>query len=191
MLLSALLVARAGAQDVATATVTLTSPLHVVDPAFLGVNIDGASFSNKIDITDPYLRLMASQLSAAGGGGPMHLRIGGSAANGLVYLPNAGPNPGRGGSGVTQIISDASLALLNEFALAASFQITLCLSYQTRNGRWDPAINATALWTHIRAQNLTAFTGWCVGVAGAFAVCCEVWQGRAELVAAAPSASTC
>ena len=152
----------ASAQDnTATASITVSSARHVLDPAFLGTNIDSASLTNKIDLTDPYLTVMAAQMSAAAGGAPMHLRIGGSASNGLVYEPNG--VPGRGPSGVTVIVTDASLAAVNAFAVKANLRVTFCFAYQTRGGKWDPAINATALWAMVAAKNLSAFSGWSLG----------------------------
>jgi hypothetical protein len=53
------------AMEQATAVVTTSTPLHRVDPRFLGVNIDSGSLTNKMDLNDKYLTLMASQLTAA------------------------------------------------------------------------------------------------------------------------------
>jgi hypothetical protein len=89
----------------------------------------------------------------------MHLRVGGSASNGVIYVPNGTPGRGSGGT----VVTDASLAALNDFARRANMRITFCFQHQTlRNGRWDPA-NATALWAMVTAKGLTAFLGWSLG----------------------------
>lgn len=137
--------------EVASVDIASTSPHYIVDPEFLGVNIDSASFTNNIDLTDSYLINMASQLSAASGHQTMHLRVGGSASNGVKYEPNG--IPGRSSSGGT-VFTDASLATLNEFATRANLRITFCIPYQTTNGKWDAAINATALWKMIGSVSL-------------------------------------
>jgi hypothetical protein len=154
----------AHAQSDATLNIATASGSHVfiTDPLFLGVNIDSASLTNKIDLTDPYLTNMAAQIAAAAGSGAItHLRVGGSASNGLIYIPDG--VPGRGGPGVTVIVTDASLKALNDFALAAGLRITFCFGYQTTDGKWDSSINATALWKMVAAKNLTAFSGWSLG----------------------------
>ena len=55
----------------ATLTVSTAAPLAVVDASFLGVNIDSASLTNDIDLSDAYLTTLAAQLAsaAASGGG--------------------------------------------------------------------------------------------------------------------------
>jgi hypothetical protein len=74
---------------------------------------------------------MAGQLArAAPAGAPrMHLRVGGSASNGLYYVPQGVPGRGPGGS---TCVTDASLAALDAFARAANLQVTLCLPYNER-----------------------------------------------------------
>lgn len=154
---------RPAAASSATLTISSSTALHYVDASFLGVNIDAASLTNRIDLSDAYLTALAVQLSraaAASGGGPMHLRVGGSASNGLYYSP-AGV-PGRGADGST-CVTDASLAALDAFAVRAGLRVTLCLPYQTRGGRWDPSINASALWAMVGARNLSSFSGWSLG----------------------------
>lgn len=113
-------------------------------------------------MADGYLTTLAAQLSAAGGASapPMHLRVGGSASNGLVYLPSGAP--GRGPHGET-VLTDASLAALNAFAARANAQVTLCLPYQTRGGAFDPSINATALLSRVAAAGHTSITGFSLG----------------------------
>lgn len=86
----------------------------------------------------------------------MHLRVGGSASNGVVYVPRGVPGRGPGGS---TVVTDASLQALNDFAVRANLQVTFCFQYQTSGGKWNPG-NATALWAMAAAHNLTAFTGW-------------------------------
>ena len=148
----------------ATAAISTDARQATVDANFLGVNIDTGSFTNRIDLTDPYLLRLAQQLSVASGssgrGQRMHLRVGGSAANGLVYIPHG--EAGRGLHGAT-VFSDESLAMLNTFAVQSGMQITFCLPYQTEDGRWDPAINATALWAQVMAARWTGFAGWSLG----------------------------
>ena len=147
----------------ATAVIATDAALATVDPAFLGVNIDTASFTNHIDLTDPYLRILARQLSAADGSGSgerMHLRVGGSAANGALYSPHGQPGRGPGGS---TTFTDASLTILNDFAMQSDMQITFCLPYQTHEGRWDPNINASSLWAQALASKWTGFSGWSLG----------------------------
>ena len=97
---------------------------------------------------------MAQQLAAAGDA-PMHLRVGGSASNGVIYEPNGVPGRGPGGT----IVTDASLAALNGFAVRANLRITFCFQYHAAN----ILINATALWKMVSAKNLTAFSGWSLG----------------------------
>lgn len=162
-LLAALTAAAAAPAPAAvTATIDVSAPQRTVDPSFLGVNIDSASLTNRIDLTDPYLTTMGRQLGAAAGPGAprMHMRVGGSASNGLIYLPDG--TPGRGPHGGT-VVTDASLGELNAFATAIGARLTFCIQYQTgADGRWDPA-NATALWARVAAANLTAFSGWSLG----------------------------
>ena len=150
--------------DQATLAVSTAAPFFVADENFLGVNIDSASLTNYIDFGDAYLLAMAGQLArAAPVGAPrMHLRVGGSASNGLYYVPQGVPGRGPGGS---TCMTDASLAALDAFARAAGLQVTLCLQYQTRSrgGPWDPSINASALWAMLARNNLTSFTGFSLG----------------------------
>ena len=147
----------------AIAVIGVDAPIATVDPGFLGVNIDTASFTNRIDLTDPYLLNLARQLSAADGSGSgerMHLRVGGSAANGLVYIAHG--EPGRGPHGGT-VFTDVSLSELNTFAAKSGMQITFCLPYQTHSGQWDPTMNATALWAQVVAAKWTSFASWSLG----------------------------
>jgi len=151
----------------ATLLVNASAPRFVTDAAFLGVNVDSASLTNYIDLSDPVLTTLAAQLAAAaappGGGASaprMHLRVGGSASNGLFYLPHGTPGRAAGGS---TCVTDASLAALDAFARRAGLQVTLCLQYQTHNGRFDPSINATALFRMIAAKGLTGFSGFSLG----------------------------
>lgn len=151
----------AAAPPAATASVATSSPLRTVDTSFLGVNIDSASLTNSMDLTDPYLTLMASQLSgASSSGGSMHLRVGGSASNGLFYDPQG--VPGRSPHGGT-CVTDASLAALDAFAARVNARLTFCIPYQTRNGKWEPSVNASALWAMVGAKNLSRFSGWSLG----------------------------
>ena len=147
----------------ATLTVDVSAPLFVTDASFLGVNIDSASLTNYIDLGDAVLTTLASQLSRAAPGPAaprMHLRVGGSASNGVYYVPDGTPGRGPGGS---TCVTDASLAALDAFAAAASLQVTFCLQYQTRDGRWDPSINATALFRMIGDKGLSSFSGFSLG----------------------------
>ena len=142
--------------------VNTSAPLFVTDPAFLGVNVDSASLTNDIDLSDEILTTLALQLSqAAPAPRPrMHLRVGGSASNGLFYTPDGAP--GRSAGGGTRV-TDASLRALDSFAARAGLQVTFCLQYQTTRGRFDPAINATALFSMIARNNLTSFSSFSLG----------------------------
>ena len=154
----------AAAFSAATASVSIgvSAALFFADPAFLGVTIDSASLTNGIDLGDSYLTTLAAQLSnASGTSRTMHLRVGGSASNGLVYVPSG--VPGRCAHGLT-CVTDSSLSALNAFAERTRMCITFCLPYQTdRSGRWNPDINASALWAAARVHQWTAFCGWSLG----------------------------
>ena len=147
----------------ATLLVNVSAPRVTTDPAFLGVNIDSASLTNRIDLGDPVLTALAAQLAgAAPAPAPrMHLRVGGSASNGLVYVP--GGSPGRAPAGGGTVVTDASLGALDAFAAAAGLQVTFCLQYQTTAGRFDPAINASALFRMITRRGLRSFAGFSLG----------------------------
>jgi hypothetical protein len=147
----------------ATLVVNVSAPRFVTDASFLGVNIDSASLTNYIDLSDPVLTTLAAQLSNAAPGAaapPMHLRVGGSASNGVFYVPDG--TPGRGPSGST-CVTDASLKALDAFAAQANLQVTFCLQYQTRDGKFDPSINATALFKMIGSKGLSTFSGFSLG----------------------------
>jgi hypothetical protein len=59
------------------------TPLHKLPADFVSVNIDTASLDASIDICDDTLVNLISQL-----GNSTWLRIGGTSANGLVYVPS-------------------------------------------------------------------------------------------------------
>ena len=89
---------------------------------------------------------MAAQLSAAPGAGAprMHLRVGGSASNGLIYVPNGVPGRGPGGS---TVVTDASLKALNDFAVRAGLQVTFCFQVSARVRRVEGASVRGCAWS--------------------------------------------
>ena len=141
-------------------SIDVDSPIQILRPGWLGTNIDTGSLTNHIDLTDPYLNTLARQIGAANSNDVWSLRVGGSAANGIVYEPNG--TPGRGPHGST-VITDGTLQALNAFAANANARIIFCVPYQTTNGKWDPSITALPLWGAVGRMNLTSFWGWSLG----------------------------
>ena len=131
---------------------------------WLGVNIDTASFTNDIDLKDVNLVTLARQLNAnlPPGSGTTTIRIGGTASNGLVYLPHGQAGRGPGGS---TILTDASLQTALDFAAATGSKVIFGMNYQRdKVGAWDPAINATALWARIASTgNGSLIVGYSLG----------------------------
>jgi hypothetical protein len=143
-----------------TVAVAAAAPLHPPFPdGWLGVNLDAASLHNRVDLADPYLRTVTRALwAAANTTAPLVLRVGGTAANAAVYVPD-------GAGAASTVVSDATLAGLQDFAAAVGATINpFGLPYQTgADGRWAAGLNASALWAHVGSANLTAFGGWSLG----------------------------
>src|SRR4051794_13343259 len=72
-----------------------THPLHYVRDTYLSFNIDAGYLYNNLDFTDPYLRTLVRNLAEAS---PMQLRVGGTAADDIVYTGAGGQ---RGNCSVT------------------------------------------------------------------------------------------
>lgn len=152
-----------------TAFIDTSTALHSVDSEFLGVNVDSGSLTNRIDLSDPYLSRMTLQLATAGPATAMHLRVGGSASNGLRYEPTGAP--GRCSDDIhSTCISDSSVVALDAFAKRAGARVTFCIPYP-RDGDssssipWDanPAFDVSAFWSMVAQKNLTSFSGWSLG----------------------------
>ena len=148
-----------------TASVTITGDGALPMPRdWLGVNIDTGSLTNRLDLTDPFLITLTRQLNAnlPPGSAATTIRVGGTASNSLEYVPNGVPGRGPGGS---TILTDASLQHVLDFAAATNCKIIFGMNYQRDGtGKWNPALNATALWNRIAvAPNGSTVVGFSLG----------------------------
>ena len=67
---------------------TSGTPVAVVDSHFMGVNVDTGSLYHGMTWSDPVYRTMAAAFA------PSQLRIGGGAADALLYVPEGSYGPG-------------------------------------------------------------------------------------------------
>jgi len=136
----------------ASLTFTTSNTLHTFDSTFVSVNIDTASLDAHMDLTDPTLINIIKQL------GSVWLRIGGTSQNTLVYSPNGPAGDEHGDCH----INDAYWADVSKLQAATGAKFLFGLNRQVKNNKYDPTINATALWKTTAAGRYK-IDAWSVG----------------------------
>jgi hypothetical protein len=157
---AAALAASASAQSNVTITVdTLGGGRRLGDP-FLNFNVDTGSIYNGFQWLDPVLINLVYALNPLNSAGGVVVRVGGTAADYSLYVPDS-TNP-DGGNGVT-VISEAILEQMWSFGGQAHAQILFDFNGLFRNqsncGPWDPTVNATAILDYLNSTHPGA-TKW-------------------------------
>lgn len=146
--------------------------MQTLDELYIGVNLDSGSLSNNIQLTNPVLVKLASNLA------PGQLRVGGTSSDSLWYVPDgtagAGPTPDPLSpvppGGFTTFVPNVTV-MNNEaweqvvgFASAAGLELLFDLNFVDfqSNGVWDPALNASALLEYT-AKNGLSVAKWELG----------------------------
>ena len=145
-------------------------PLHRVAPSYASFNIDTGSLYNSFDFTSPPLRALAAHLAAAA---PTQLRVGGGAADAVLFTGAGGARgncSGAGGApGIDICVSAESWDEMAGFAAATGVGLVFDLNgaYGRRSGAdpWNSS-NAAALLAHVAgaaARGLPAPVAWQLG----------------------------
>jgi hypothetical protein len=126
--------------------VTDTTPLRKFNgDSYLSVNIDTGSLFHGIDLNDPVL--VNYMYSLAMNTGSL-LRVGGTAADYSIYIPNSTDPTNGNATGTVTVISDSTLDSLFSFAAQSHANVLFDLNarqFRTPQGAWDPTGNASAL----------------------------------------------
>ena len=155
-------------------------PAFLLDDHYLGYNLDTGSLHDDFDLSDPVLAQLLRNLA------PGQLRVGGSAADSMWYLPRGGEGgKGKGPSpdplapnfaaasqpGYTGYLpevtffSDATLDGMSALAASAGMDLLLGLNsvdFRAPGGGWAPAANTSALLDAVVARGLTV-ANWQLG----------------------------
>lgn len=149
------LLAAASAAVAAAQTLTISfvqsTPLKAVDSfSYLNYNIDTGSIYNGFDWLDPKLIAISRQL------GPAILRIGGTANDYSVYIPDStNPQGGPARTGSVTIISDAILDNIVYFMQETNLTLLWDfngLTFRNGAGPWNPNGNATQMLDHFQKK---------------------------------------
>jgi hypothetical protein len=149
-------VALAQSPPLATVTYNATTPVQAdLNPQYLSFNIDTASIYNGMNFLNEGLINIVKQLT------PASIRIGGTAADSLIYTGASGPCGGNG-NGFT-LLNNSCFDAIAQFQAATGALILFDLPRQTdANGTYDPTINATELWSYVQSSGANIFA-WQVG----------------------------
>ena len=127
---------------------------------YLSFNLDTGSLYNAFDFKDPYLRNLVKGLGTT----PTQLRIGGGAANNVIYTGVGGARGNCSTSTETLICLDASLwDDICEFAAFTGLDLVFDLSIypRTPDNAWNATMATSLLqYTSDRAYKLAA---WALG----------------------------
>ena len=134
-------------------TFDTVTPLRTdLTPEYVSVNIDSSSIGKGFDFADPVLNNLVKAL------GPVLLRLGGTASNSLVWVPDGGLPCGSGhGGGVklSEACFDTILAFLRYTGARLLFDFS---AVRAPGGAWD-ASNASALMAYAAASGIGAHWG--------------------------------
>lgn len=125
-------------------------PLHVVRPSYLSLNVDSGSLFQAFDFDDGPLTTLVSHLALAA---PMELRIGGGAADGVLFT---GPGGASGNCTFAQdpdvniCVSGESLDAILRFCQRTGVGLVFDLNGARRAGADSP-------WNSTNAQQLLAW----------------------------------
>lgn len=138
-----------------------TTPLRRFSgESFLSVNIDTGSLFHSIDLNDPVLVNFMYSLTMNTGS---LLRVGGTAADYSIYVPESTDPTGGNSSGSVTVISDAILDSLFSFAAQSHANVLFDLNarqFRTSEGAWDPSGNASALLQRLSSRYSGGAIDW-------------------------------
>ena len=140
----------------AVLTINATTPLHTVAAPFSCFNIDTGSLFNGFDFGNAKLINLVRALS------PTVVRVGGTAADAALYLPD----DTRRGFGSTTVVSNKVWDAILAFGGATEAQIMWDLngkSFRDASNKWEPTRNATAFLEYTRANHPGVDVLWSVG----------------------------
>jgi hypothetical protein len=116
-----------------------SAPAFVVDAHYLAVNLDTGSLYQGFDCTNAKLATLLRQL------GPTTLRVGGTAADYVLYVPNATE---RGDGRGDVLLSEALWRSLLDLAKNSGNELLMDLNslmFRNASNVFDPSRNASAL----------------------------------------------
>lgn len=130
--------------------------VKTLDELYIGVNLDSGSLYRNLDTDSTVLSTLLSNLA------PLQLRVGGTASDKLLYVPDGAAGPA--GDNVT-VLSDASWASLVGFAARSGADLLFDVNaagFLDADNAWSAGGNASALFAATAASGL-AVSGWELG----------------------------